>query len=297
MTLLVNCTKCHRNYDATGRELGSRFRCHCGEIVIVAEPKEKNGHNAAVVRCSSCGAPRKGQAEACTYCHADFTLHERDLHTVCPGCFARVSDKAHFCHSCGDNLQGESCASMGTDLPCPNCGEEQMLQQRSFGESAHLMECSSCTGMWVRNSVLKGLLKRAKEEVDEFQLDGGPERPLQSVDNRHAEAPIYRECPDCKHHMRRHIFAKKSGIVIDSCKEHGIWFDAEELELILKWVRAGGSAASNDNSVPKPAAAKGTGDYTPVRRTRSTNSGGTALSDVLDDAFEMIGKMFFRGRF
>jgi len=91
--LLVACPKCRRQYDASGWAVGSRFRCHCGDVVKVREPKR---HDAAVVRCSSCGAPREERDAACRFCGADFTLHERDLHTVCPGCFARVSDSARF---------------------------------------------------------------------------------------------------------------------------------------------------------------------------------------------------------
>ena len=29
-------------------------------------------------------------------------------------------------------------------------------------------------------------------------------------------------------------------MVIDVCREHGVWFDADELARILDWVRAGG---------------------------------------------------------
>ena len=293
MSLLVSCKSCERVYDASGRAIDSRFRCHCGEVVTVTLPKETNGHDAAVVRCSSCGAPRQGNASACTYCHADFTLHEQDLHTVCPKCFARVSDKGSFCHSCGEDLRGESCASLGTELNCPNCGDETKLQQRAFGKDKQLFECASCTGMWVRNGVLKEILKQAKDEVDEFGIGGdGPQRPLQSTDNRPEHAPIYKSCPDCKQHMRRHIFAKKSGIVIDSCKEHGVWFDPQELELILNWVRAGGSASADDQSTPKPN--KSASAKIDIGYQRTERSYGSPISEVLDEAFSAISRYFFR---
>ena len=97
MKVVVACAKCCRRYNAAGRPVGARFRCHCGESLTVSAPR---GHDAAVVRCSSCGAPRENKADACQHCGSDFTLHERDLHSVCPACLARVSDKARYCHHC-----------------------------------------------------------------------------------------------------------------------------------------------------------------------------------------------------
>ena len=40
--------------------------------------------------------------------------------------------------------------------------------------------------------------------------------------------------------MNRRNFGRRSGTVVDTCKEHGIWFDAQELGDILKWLRQGG---------------------------------------------------------
>ena len=86
MRLLVACTKCRRQFDATGREPGSRFRCHCGTVLTV---EQSPGHDASVVRCSSCGAPREERATGCQFCGADFTLRERDrtrsVRSVSPG--------------------------------------------------------------------------------------------------------------------------------------------------------------------------------------------------------------------
>ena len=74
MRLLVACPKCHRQYEAAGRLIGKRFRCRCGEIVPISQPQ---GHDAAVVRCSSCGAPRSEGSAQCKFCGADFTTFLR----------------------------------------------------------------------------------------------------------------------------------------------------------------------------------------------------------------------------
>jgi Zn-finger nucleic acid-binding protein len=257
--------------------------------VSVKEPKERSGHNAKVVRCSGCGAPAKESAQACAYCKADFTLHERDLNTVCPGCMARVSSKAQFCHSCGHTLAAETATASASDVNCPSCGSKSKLQSRDLGNDIQMLECPKCLGMWLANSIFKAALKRAKNDAgDDFGIGTGPPRIARaSVDNRPADAPIYRCCPECGHHMRRHNFARRSGIIIDSCNDHGVWFDADELDLVLEWVRSGGSVTDHQGSADMDAVKS----YKAYREPASTSDG--RRRDLLDEAFEALGKMFF----
>ena len=44
--LLLACSKCERQYDATGYAPKSRFHCGCGETIVVPEVR---AHDAAVV--------------------------------------------------------------------------------------------------------------------------------------------------------------------------------------------------------------------------------------------------------
>jgi hypothetical protein len=41
--------------------------------------------------------------------------------------------------------------------------------------------------------------------------------------------------------MSRRLYAPGSGVIIDICKDHGLWFDAAELHQILGWITQGGS--------------------------------------------------------
>jgi Zn-finger nucleic acid-binding protein len=40
--------------------------------------------------------------------------------------------------------------------------------------------------------------------------------------------------------MNRNNFAKVSGVIIDTCKSHGVWFDANELPQVIEFIRKGG---------------------------------------------------------
>jgi Zn-finger nucleic acid-binding protein len=248
MRLLVQCPECKRQYDATKRAVGSRFRCHCGEVVTVQRPK---GHEARVVRCSSCGAARGDEdATRCPYCHSSFTLHERDLNTVCPHCLALVSDRARFCHHCGTGLAPELDAGGETDLVCPACRGDRTLVSRQIGtEKLAILECGACAGFWLGHDAFRLLIERAQHETlpeghllenprdvaARFGLPAGSAAP-----KKRGNDSFYRPCPLCEEMMNRRNYGGTSGVIIDLCKTHGIWFDADELARILVWIRSGG---------------------------------------------------------
>ncbi|MEE2776686.1 MAG: hypothetical protein VYE73_07975 [Acidobacteriota bacterium] len=40
--------------------------------------------------------------------------------------------------------------------------------------------------------------------------------------------------------MHRMNYGRKSGVIIDVCRPHGMCFDAAELDTILRWIQTGG---------------------------------------------------------
>ena len=46
--------------------------------------------------------------------------------------------------------------------------------------------------------------------------------------------------------MNRANFARVSGILIDRCRDHGFWFDAMELDAVLRFIKLGGERASGE---------------------------------------------------
>jgi len=238
LRMLVACPQCRRQFDASERLAGSRFHCSCGEIVMVSAPQS---HEASVVRCSSCGAPREEGGFACRFCSSDFTLHERDLNTICPQCLARISDRAKFCHHCGSGIVAEPLPTTATDYRCPVCGEEHALAARRVNQ-ADLHECSRCGGLWIKSTTFETLVRHAKDQavaLDEF-IHGKPGRTETSPPPQPASGSFYRPCSECHQLMARRNYGHGSGVIIDLCRHHGIWFDADELSRVLHWIRDGG---------------------------------------------------------
>jgi Zn-finger nucleic acid-binding protein len=270
MRCLVACASCKRQFDAAGFAAGSRFHCACGEMVEVPRFRP---HDADVVRCSACSAPRTDGAPACRHCGGDYTLHERDLHTVCPSCMTRVSDRARFCHHCATPIVAQGGVGEATEQSCPACGPKQKLHGRRLGNPPlSVSECGRCVGLWLSAESFRILADRARERT---AADSTASTAPPATDGRSAASRnFYRKCPSCSSMMHRRNFGKRSGIVIDACKEHGFWFDAAELDAILQWIRDGGEQRSLQRDA---AAARHAERQSRLRVERSAQAEGGAL--------------------
>jgi Zn-finger nucleic acid-binding protein len=79
-------------------------------------------------------------------------------------------------------------------------------------------------------------------DADRAELDRliDEESPADALEIR------YVPCPDCGALMNRKAYGAKAGVVIDTCREHGVWLDGGELRRLAKWARAGGLAHERD---------------------------------------------------
>jgi DNA-directed RNA polymerase subunit RPC12/RpoP len=170
---------------------------------------------------------------ACGYCGADFTIHETDLETICPGCLARVSDRARFCHHCATPLAADVLAGESSQLECPVCEGRRLYSRRLPDASVTVLECRVCAGMWIGLEAFHDLLNA--EERRKERVSVSHRRQVRESKER------YRKCPSCKDLMiRRNLGAGQSGVVVDVCGEHGLWFDCDELSHTIAWIRTGG---------------------------------------------------------
>ena len=261
MRILITCSNCQRRYDVSRFKIGSKVRCSCGNVMRIRQPQ---GHEAAIVRCSACGGPREQGVNQCGFCNSDFTIHERDLHTVCPQCLARVSDRSKFCHACGDRLVAEVVAGEQLAFACPACGEDHKLTSRRLGkERISVAECQRCAGLWISQSSFVQLRDRVARNAVAVQ-SLFPPKPAQQRDR--PQVGGYRRCAQCPELMNRRQYAAGSGVVVDICRAHGIWFDDEELAQIMDWISRGGQFAGRLNPAQQPeATARPLTDKPPIR--------------------------------
>ncbi len=292
LRLLLACDDCGRQYDATNHSVGSRFHCSCGEIISVPRAQP---HDASVVRCSSCGGPRGAGERQCRYCESDFTLHEKDLHTMCPECMARISDSAKFCHHCATPITPQGSAGEPSEHDCPKCEDDSKLSSRLLGERRiSVLECETCAGLWLDRGVFEVLEQRAQQKA--VMGDTFSRLALNSAQDtkRSPGQRFYQPCPICKKFMHRKNYGRGSGVIIDVCTQDGIWFDHGELDNIVRWIKSGGltksklrqdkrEAQQRQTSVLLNKIDHNTGRWRDAHTPKSSTVGGLdLLSGILD---------------
>jgi Zn-finger nucleic acid-binding protein len=78
----------------------------------------------------------------------------------------------------------------------------------------------------------------------------GPAPPRQPLA---AERVRYLPCAECRQLMVRRNFGGASGVILDVCGRHGLWFDHGETEKVLEFVRGGGLAREKSRELEQAA--------------------------------------------
>lgn len=172
------------------------------------------------------------------------------------------------CPSCGEPLGG--LAFPGAKIRCAKCGEESVVGEAATAVPAAVYRAPAAP---TRESIEDASSRSAPDRrcprcgvalgapVDgrstcarcdgDFVDHAGVGQRLASADaQRSTEAFRRRQkfdpdvrsfpCPVCREQMQRSAFGATSGIYLDACERHGIWFDARELDDAMAYVSAVG---------------------------------------------------------
>jgi Zn-finger nucleic acid-binding protein len=102
--------------------------------------------------------------------------------------------------------------------------------------------CQACGGLWLDRAVFEQLGASRERQGALLGALPAPAEPLSAA----LEPVRYRPCPACAQRMNRVNYARRSGVVLDVCKAHGIWFDEDELRRVLAFVAEGGLDRSRE---------------------------------------------------
>jgi Zn-finger nucleic acid-binding protein len=149
------------------------------------------------------------------------------------------------CPYCGAEA-AQAVQGRPAQLKCPRC--DITLVQLEVG-GVNLSECRRCGGLWVDKSSFQKIC--AEREEQEAVLGMASPVPAGATEKADHNLRTYVPCPLCGSLMNRLNFAGCSGVVIDWCKEHGSWFDYQELGQIVNFIRDGGLKKSRERELEK----------------------------------------------
>lgn len=191
---------------------------------------------ASTLNCPTCGASIQSDEPSCRYCGTRLAV------IACPSCFGTMFAGSKFCPHCG--VKVELPIEVGPALDCPDCKipMRQVLLKRTL-----FQECQRCLGIWVDEQSFDRIRADSERQADALANLAVPPRIV--------PAPVrYRPCPLCGQLMNRTNYARTSGVIVDVCVEHGIWFDRDELRRVINFLRSGVLELSRqDNALAKTA--------------------------------------------
>jgi len=154
----------------------------------------------------------------------------------CVHCGKKISKRIRYCPNCG----GENKKEMTIQDPlCPRC--KCPLEIYKYRKT-ELDICPQCSGLWLDAGEFKRLATEREAYADESIPYEYQKKPL-------PEEKGYLPCVRCGSLMIRKNFKRISGVLIDTCRDHGIWLDAGELEQIRCFIANGGLEEYQDKQI------------------------------------------------
>jgi Zn-finger nucleic acid-binding protein len=179
-------------------------------------------------------------------------------------------------------LSGPYRESVAPGRPCPRC--RLALDRRELGDAV-VDECAACAGVFVGREVMPRI-------VDPLDLGGEVAR---AYPRGHpvavAPGPLYVPCPCCGTVMNRRQFAAGAKVVVDVCRDHGVWFDTAELRAVADFAAGGGmerAAREEEQRLAAEARRHRTDDRLELPRAwhgSESNDGIARLLDLLAALF------------
>jgi Zn-finger nucleic acid-binding protein len=157
-----------------------------------------------------------------------------------------------------------------------------------------LGECPACGGVWVDAPSFESLCRDREKQAGVL----GAARPLNAAAAGSGGAGLtYRPCPECRQLMNRVNFAKCSGVVLDVCKPHGVWFDVDELRSVVAFLSAGGLERTRDREKEELRAEreKLRWEQALARRGRFEPSSGSRSGSGLGDGIDLADVLSVAG--
>lgn len=212
----------------------------------------------------------------------------------CSSCSAPLPAESNRCVACNTIQDGDTRRAGGSlgERKCPRCEQFLEVLGLEVDDGFEIDRCTKCQGIFFDPGELETILNQSVSEVD--TVDYPRLTALIETESEQTHTQVtYIRCPDCNELMHRKSYGPRSGVIVDRCREHGVWLDGHELQLLMKWASAGGLVRQEQrkaeeekkkNARPRPMA-----EFTPF--TRPVPSSRRYLSSPLYAAVNLLSEL------
>ncbi len=280
---LLACPQCSRQFDVSSLEPGDHVHCVCDHLLDVPQ---RDLLPVQAFSCTGCGAPVAPELTGCEHCGSALEPFDFQRGTLCPKCYTRLEDDSRHCRSCGIAIAPQNVPTLPAEGACPRC--RGSLQVRAL-EHTSAIECASCKGLWLEAAGFEGICSQAERDTQTVFFAASPEEPAEQ-----ANTMGYIPCLRCQELMNRRLFRYKnqgSGVVLDFCKDHGVWFDHEELGRVVAFIREGRGGLSMERPISEEVFRE-SGSNSPSHLGGSHTVGSRQRLGVVDLLRDLVGGIF-----
>jgi Zn-finger nucleic acid-binding protein len=175
------------------------------------------------MNCTSCGAPLPAKSLVCPFCN---TRNAVDLR----------------------GLSASTAHPPAAPRDCPECRIPMDSLNVGHRERFFIEKCQRCHGLFFDLNELHALLDDAVAPA--YEINYPLLTTIQGESPASRRKITYVPCPGCGKLMNRVQFGQRSGVVVDRCRDHGVWLEGGELRKLMEWKKAGGQVLDRQQAAP-----------------------------------------------
>jgi Zn-finger nucleic acid-binding protein len=208
-----------------------------------------------MARCSNCNGPLPAGSIVCGYCGSRNDVDLKGIHYYT----THESDTPRTCPRCSVSLKTVDLKVNGRFL---------------------IDRCDQCLGLFFDPGELEALLEATVSNV--FGIDRSGLAAVNAERSTDRYGISYIKCPHCAKLMNRVNFGVRSGVIVDRCKEHGVWLDGGELRQLFEWMKLGGRLLEQERQQQQKK------EEVRQERERRDRSAGATEPSPFDDYSETL---------
>jgi len=205
----------------------------------------------------------------------------------CANCSAPLPVNSVKCDYCGSRNNVDLTAvhyytthDSDTERSCPICSIPLKTIDLGVNGKFFIERCPECLGLFFDPGELEALLEQSVKNV--FEISRSRLALFNLTGQTASRVATYVKCPVCAKMMNRINFGARSGVVIDQCKEHGVWLDAGELRQLSEWMKAGGKLLDKERAAEREKEA-----MLAEKKRQSRIQGGITTDYTEQDSFNL----------